>query len=187
MRIVLGSSSKWRKQIMEELGFVFDVMNPNINERAIDHPDPFVLPRLIAKAKAMALLPKIIDEVILITADQVVRCGLKIRGKPENSLEAMNFLKSYHQDFPRTFSAVYVVNTKNKRFSMGVEAVTIAFEAIPEEIIDTLSRDADILNSAGAFTQNPLLLPYMKILNGTVDSVMGLPKELTKFLIEQVA
>ncbi len=187
MRVILGSSSKWRRQVMDEMGLKFDVMNPDIDERAIEHPDPYMLPKLIARAKAAALLPRIAGEAILITADQVVGWGSEIRGKPRDSEEAVKFLKSYAVKDPRTYSAVFVTNTATKKSAIGVEAVSIHFDPLPDEVIAQLSIDADILNSAGAFTEHRLLLPFKHIIHGTKDSVMGLPKELTRFLIEQVS
>ncbi len=173
---------------MEEMGFKFDVMNPDIDEWAIEHRDPYILPKLIARAKAAALLPKIADEAILITADQVVGWGSEIRGKPKDSAEAVRFLRSYAAQDPRTYSAVFAINTaKTQKSAIGVEAVSVHFDPLPEEVIAQLSVDADILGSAGAFTEHPLLQPFEQILHGTIDSVMGLPKELTKFLVASVA
>jgi septum formation protein len=58
-QIVLGSSSKWRKEVLQKLGYDFICMSPDIDEKAIRHPDPKEMTLMIAKAKAQALLPKV--------------------------------------------------------------------------------------------------------------------------------
>jgi len=57
MKIILGSKSKGRKQILQNLGYDFVVMDPNIDEKSIRDSDPKKLVTLLAKAKAAALLP----------------------------------------------------------------------------------------------------------------------------------
>jgi septum formation protein len=59
--VVLGSSSKWRRAVVEEgLGLaIARTVSPDIDEKAIRHPDPSELVRLLAHAKADAVLPQV--------------------------------------------------------------------------------------------------------------------------------
>ncbi len=56
MEIVLGSSSKWRKEVLRSMGYTFTTMSPDIDEKAIRDADPHILTLKIARAKAEALL-----------------------------------------------------------------------------------------------------------------------------------
>jgi predicted house-cleaning NTP pyrophosphatase (Maf/HAM1 superfamily) len=49
--IVLGSSSSNRHAVLNLCGWIFDVVIPDIDEKAIRHDDPYMLPVIIAKAK----------------------------------------------------------------------------------------------------------------------------------------
>jgi predicted house-cleaning NTP pyrophosphatase (Maf/HAM1 superfamily) len=49
--IVLGSSSSNRHKVLNLCGWTFDVAVPDIDEKAIRHDDPYLLPVIIAKAK----------------------------------------------------------------------------------------------------------------------------------------
>lgn len=76
-KVILGSSSKWRKEMLSKMGYTFDTMSPDIDEKgnwyytgqtllrlrclAIRDPNPHVLTLKIARAKAEALLPKVIN------------------------------------------------------------------------------------------------------------------------------
>lgn len=62
-QVILGSSSVWRRQVVESLGYKCQYMSPDIDEKAIRHPDPEVLTRKISEAKAAALLPKVSGDV----------------------------------------------------------------------------------------------------------------------------
>lgn len=96
MRVILGSSSPWRKQVLSQIvGSDFSVLSPNIDEKEIRDPDPAALTIKLAHAKAKALLSKISGEALLITSDQVVVCNGMIREKPETVAECREFLRSY--------------------------------------------------------------------------------------------
>ncbi|NQS90060.1 Maf family protein, partial [Patescibacteria group bacterium] len=88
MKIILGSQSKGRKKMLEEMGVEFEIMPADIDEKAIRLKDPKELVLVIARAKADALKPRISEPAILITSDQVVVWQGKIREKPENGKEA---------------------------------------------------------------------------------------------------
>jgi septum formation protein len=78
---------------------------------AIRHPEPEKMTIMIARAKAAALLPKVITPSILICSDQVIRCNGEIREKPESEEEARAFLESYRTHPPECVDGVVVYNT----------------------------------------------------------------------------
>src|SRR5690348_16127972 len=104
-KIVLGSSSKWRREVLERLGYQFSCMSPDIDEKAIRHPDPKEMTLMIARAKGQALLSKVLtsfrkkhnsiakfvedkqisEPTLLITSDQVVSWNGQVREKPESA------------------------------------------------------------------------------------------------------
>ena len=59
-QIILGSSSRWRKDILEKMGYEFTCMSPDIDEKAIRHEDPKEMTLMIARAKGKALLDKVL-------------------------------------------------------------------------------------------------------------------------------
>lgn len=189
MKIILGTASKYRKEVFEEMGYTdFEVMVADINEKTIRFDDPETLALALANAKADALLKRINDPAILITADQVVSWNGEIREKPENENQARDYLRSYHFAPAYTISAVAVTNTATGKRASGANTVKIVFDQIPDAVIEQLIKQGDIFNKAGGFeVRDPLLKPYVKGIEGTMDSVMGLPKELTKRLMKEVS
>ena len=169
------------------MGYDFLIMSPDIDEKAIRNEDPMQLVLSIAQAKADELLKQITGSSILITSDQVILWNNQIREKPENEKEARLFLKSYSDHVAETITSVVVTNIESKKQVKGVDVVKIYFKPIPDNVIDDLIEDGEIMWCAGGFmVEHELLKPFIDSMEGSIDSVMGLPKKLTKELIEKV-
>lgn len=187
MKLILGSKSASRRLILKSLGYQFEVMDPNIDEKAIRDPDPSKLTLTLANAKADALLPLINDPAILITSDQIVLCDNKIYEKPRDVDEARHFLQSYLEHPAETITAVVLTNTLSKERRYGIDLAKIWFKPIPKDIIEKLIIEDDIYSRAGGFSiEHPLLNDYIATISGTPDSIMGLPITLTIQLINQI-
>ena len=119
MKIILGSQSKGRRSVLESMGYEFEVMSSDIDEKAIRFDDPSVLTLALANAKADALLARIHEPAILITADQVVAWNGTIREKAKDENEAREYLRSYAAHPAETVAAVVVVNTATKKRQEG--------------------------------------------------------------------
>ncbi|MFA7244624.1 MAG: Maf family protein [Candidatus Magasanikbacteria bacterium] len=187
MKIILGSQSKSRRKIMENMGYNFESMNPNIDEKAIRFDDPKQLTLALAHAKADALLPKISEPSLLVTSDQVVTWNGNILEKPENEEEARKFLQGYAIYPPTTVTSIVVVNTVTMERREGIDIATVWFRTIPENIINELISEGDILYCAGGFqVENPKLKDYIEKIEGTIDSIMGLPKKMVQNFIQEI-
>ncbi|MDD3101917.1 MAG: Maf family protein [Patescibacteria group bacterium] len=187
MNIILGSASKSRKRVMERAGWKFTIITADIDEKAIRFDDPKDLVMALASAKADAILPKIKEKAFLITADQVVVCNNEIREKPIDEKQAREYLRSY-ADYPaEAVNGIAIVNTETKERMVKLEISKIKFKQIPETIIDQLISKGDIFSQAGSFSaEDPLLIPYIDYIEGTLDSVEGLPIELIEDLINKM-
>ena len=187
MKIILGSQSKSRKEMLEEMGFEFEVMPADIDEKAIRLEDPEQLTLTIARAKADALISRISEPALLITSDQVVLCNGEILEKPENADEARKFLRNYAKYPAEVINGLVVTNIATKKQVEGVSRAKVIFQTIPEDVIDKLIEQGDIFTQAGGFSvRNLYLKPFVKEIDGTIDSVEGLSKELVSRLLKEV-
>jgi septum formation protein len=187
MKIILGSASPWRKKLMTQAGYVFTTMAADIDEKAIRNPNPNRLVRQLAQAKAKALLKNIPGNSpsLLITSDQVVFCNDEIREKPIDETQAKHYLQSYAQHPATTYTAVTVTHTQTMAQITEVDLATVFFNRIPDAIIDLIIKQGDIFACAGGFQVegNTTLSPYVKKIDGDIDSVKGLPMALLKTLL----
>ncbi|KAF7829667.1 maf-like protein [Senna tora] len=221
-KIILGSSSKARKNILSEMGYQFTILTADIDEKSIRKETPEELVMALAEAKADAIISKLqttssqegfdestiliaadtaeaiiqrlpVDDYVkdaeptlLITSDQVVVYEGVIREKPSSKEEARQFLKDYSGSHAATVGSVLVTNLKTGFRKGGWDRVEIYFNEIPDEIIEKLVDEGVTLNVAGGLIiEHPLILPLVKEVVGTTDSVMGLPKALTENLLKQ--
>lgn len=126
------------------------------------------------------------EPTLLITCDQVVIYEGTIREKPSNKEEARQFIKDYSGAHAATVSSVLVTNLSTGFKKGDWDKVEIYFHDIPDHIIDKLIEEGTVLYVAGGLIiEHPLVLPYIKNVVGTTDSVMGLPKALTEKLIRE--
>jgi len=184
VRIILGSQSLGRKKILEEMGYDFEVMPSNIDEKAIRNPNPSALTLALAIAKARALLPKIEGEALLITADKVVVLRDTITEKPQARLEAYRFLRRCSSNSACIVTSVLVTNTLSHS-SFGItDKATVYFRYIPPKTILEYIATGDCYNHAGGFDhEHPVLAPYIQRIDGERESIIGLPRKLTEALL----
>ncbi|KAL4372590.1 uncharacterized protein LOC107472276 isoform X4 [Arachis duranensis] len=193
-KIILGSSSVARRKILSEMGYEFTKMTADIDEKSIRKETPEELVMALAEAKAEAILQKLpVDDylkdaepTLLITCDQVVVYDGVVREKPSSKEEAQQFLKDYSGGHAATVSSVLVTNLKTGFRKGEWDRVDIYFNEIPDEIIEKLVDEGVTLNVAGGLLiEHPSILPFVREVVGTTDSVMGLPKAVTERLLKE--
>ena len=186
MKIILGSKSKSRRELISQLGYEAELMSADIDEKAIRSDDYSELPLLLARVKADALLPKVAKDVLLVTCDQVVVWNGLLREKPESVEQAREYLETKHLYPTEVHTAVVVTRASDGSRFEGVDVAKIQSRPLPEYLIDRLIAEGNTMSAAGGFRiEDPVLEPYIEITQGTKDSIMGLPLELTDRLIKQ--
>ncbi|KAM3341809.1 7-methyl-GTP pyrophosphatase isoform X1 [Capsicum galapagoense] len=150
---------------------------------------------LVAADTAEAIIPRVsIGEserdagpTLLITCDQVVVYEGVVREKPSTEAEARQFMKDYSNGHAATVSSVLVTNLVTGSRRGEWDKVEIYFHEIPDQVIDKLIEEGIVLYAAGGLIiEHPLIVPYVKEVVGSTDSVMGLPKALTERLIKEI-
>lgn len=196
-KVILGSSSPARREILADMGYEFTVMSADIDERAIRREEPEQLVKALAEAKAEAIKQKLHGDsapvtdgdqhaLLLITSDQVMVSKGVIRERPRSAEEAKEFIKGYSGDRAFAVNFVLVTDLSTGATRGGWDVPEIRFQHIPDEFIDQVVNQGDMTCVAGGLKlTHPSVQPFVKELVGTVDSVRGLPRELTEKLIRE--
>lgn len=188
MKIILGSASKGRMKVLKRMGYDFETMSADIDEKSIRHDNSADLVMLIAKAKTDALLSKIKEPVILITSDQVILFNGQIREKPIDEKQAYEFLTTNHHHPIETVGAVVVTNTQTGKTASGIQRGAIYFKELSREVVEKHIMDGSALRGAGGFIiDDPIFAPFIEKIEGGMDSVMGLDSALVEKLILKVS
>lgn len=187
MKIILGSSSPYRRKNFSHVAPDFDSMSPDIDEKALRDDDPQRLTVKIAHAKADALVPLITEPSLLVTADQVLVANEVIREKPSGPDECRAWIASYSQNAIDVVNGVVVTNTQTGKRAEGTDTVHVRFREIPEDIVEGLIAEGDVLHCAGGIkAEHPLMAPYVEHMEGTMESLNGVPVELVMRLLKEV-
>jgi len=149
-RIVLASTSPYRRALMEKLGLPFICAAPDCDEDALKDPrlSPRELAMKLARAKAESLRVKFPDSII-IGSDQVIALGEMRFSKPGTAEKAMAQLKQLAGQTHEVLTAVALV------YAGGVEAHLAVARMTMKALSDAEIRayvDADQpLNCAGSY------------------------------------
>ncbi len=187
MRLILGSSSTNRIEILKEAGYVFDIVVPTLEEKLVKNTDPYQRPLILAHAKADELAVLVEEPALIITADTIVMWGDELCEKPETKEEARHFLmKTRSNSVPETVTAIVITDTISGRRYEGVDITKSFFKPLPDEVIEDFIENGDPYSRAGAIAiQHPILKPYFERIEGRYESVLGMPIHLVTQLLEE--
>lgn len=184
MKLVLGSKSPRRKQLLGELGYSFEIRTKDTDESFPDDLHYSLVPEHIAKLKAEALLSELKEDELLITADTIVVLDNEVIGKPtsrENAIELLNKLSGRtHQ----VISGIWV-GTPSKHISKSV-TTSVTFVALSQEEIEHYIDTHQPFDKAGSYgVQDWIGLIGVKSIEGSYNNVVGLPTVETREMIQQ--
>lgn len=180
MRLVLGSASRRRLELLRQLGIVpDDVLAPDIDETPHAGELPGAYCRRIARAKAEAL-PCEAEDVVL-CADTTVALGRRILGKPANADEAAAFLRSLSGRRHRVLTGVAVKNggSLRERISQSI----VRFKRLSKSEIDSYLDGGDWRGKAGGYAIQGPAAAFIPWMQGSYSGIVGLPLHETATLL----
>jgi septum formation protein len=175
-KIILGSGSPRRKQLLSEMGFQIEVCPLDIDE---SYPDKFSCAEVasyIAKQKMAALKEIKDDSSVLITADTTVILGNQLLGKPTDSENAKWMLQQLS-------GKSHAVNTAVELFYKGkLERIScfteVFFKELKEYQIDYYISQFNPFDKAGSYgIQDWIGLVAINKIEGSYTNVVGLPTD----------
>jgi MAF protein len=174
VKIILASSSKFRRQALDMLDLDYEVMPSEVDEQEIRDDDPKVLARKLAEAKAEDVGRKLDGEYLVIGGDLFVLFRGEVYEKPGFEEEAVEMLKSFSGDEVEIISGVSVFNTETGDLDSTLGHSTIIFREISESEIDRYVSDYPVLDLAGAFEKEGVM-KFSEEVHGDLSFLTGLP------------
>ena len=93
MKLVLASTSSYRRMLLERLGLPFEVSAPNVDESRLPGENPSSMAERLAREKALAVAARFPDSMV-IGSDQAACCDGELLGKPGNHDNAVLQLRT---------------------------------------------------------------------------------------------
>lgn len=174
-RIILASSSTYRRQLLDKLQLDYQCISPEIDETA--HPDESAkaLAKRLAKEKAHKIACNI-TEGLVIGSDQAASLGEQILGKPETKKKAIEQLLSCSGQTVTFWTGLTLVNAKTKHTQSKVIPYTVQFRELTRQQVENYIDKEMPLDCAGSFKCEGLGITLFKKLSGSdPNSLIGLP------------
>ena len=171
-KIILGSKSPRRIELLKLMGLNFKVRQLNIDETYPKSLSPINTALFLSRKKANAYV--ISNQDILICADTIVYIKNLILEKPKDKIEAQKMLEKLSNRRHFVVTGV-TIKTSNNEISF-YERSLVVFKKISQKEIQFYIQNYNPLDKAGGYgIQDWIGLIGIKKISGSYYNVMGLP------------
>ena len=184
-KIILGSRSPRRQELLKQMGISFEVVVKETNEDYLTTLKAEQIAVYLSEKKAQAF-NDLDDETILITADTIVWLNSRVINKPENVEDAYKILNELSGQMHQVFTGVFL-KKRNKIHSFFAET-KVFFKPLEEDEINFYINQHQPFDKAGSYgIQEWIGYIGIERIEGSYFNVMGLPTqklylELNKFV-----
>ena len=173
--VILGSSSRYRKELLSRLRIPFDVFSPEIDETPHPGEAPKALALRLALAKAHAVA-KLHPQAVVIGSDQVADLNGVPLGKPGNHKNAVLQLQKMRGKTVIFQTALSVVCLANGYERTELAAVSVKFRDLSDADIEAYLRAEEPYDCAGSAKSEGLGIALLEAIdNDDPTALVGLP------------
>ena len=183
--LILASQSEGRSRLLEEAGYMFEVVVSNFDEESIKDDDPAQLVQKLSLAKARVVASMTKKDAVILAGDQVVRIGDKIVGKPKNSGELRLWLLQLQDSHAGIIQGYAIIDTVTGKEWTGVDTARVYFKKIPqEEMEEWIATDEPYKRAGGFSMQTPPSSYWIDRIVGERSTIIGMPMHIIKPIVD---
>lgn len=183
MRLILGSGSPRRKELLAGLGITPDlILPPEIDEtpQKGELPRPYALRLAREKALAVAAGP----EDVVLCADTTVALGRRILGKPEDAGEAARFLVALGGRRHQVITGIAV--RRGDRVLARESLSVVKMKRLSDAELNAYLASGEWQGKAGGYGIQGLAGAFIPWISGSFTGIMGLPVAETAALLTAI-
>ncbi len=181
MRLILGSGSPRRKELLAQIGMVADgICPPDINEDP--HKNELPRPYCVRIAREKALAVEAAPEDVVLCADTTVALGRRIMGKPQDAAEAAEFLMALSGRRHRVITAV-AVRRGDQLWQRDVVSA-VKMKRLSNEELNAYLATNDWQGKAGGYAIQGPAGAFIPWISGSFTGIVGLPVAETAGLLQ---
>ena len=173
--MILASQSQRRIDILNRLGYKFNVIPADIDEN-INYKYPIFLPSILAELKALCIGENHPDELV-IGADTIVLHNGNVLGKPANHSEAFEYLKLLSGQYHSVITGVCILKFSSSVKISFTEASKVKFKNLNTKIINEYISKVHTLDKAGGYAIQEYGDMIVESIVGSKDNIIGFPSE----------
>lgn len=175
MKLVLASSSPFRRELLERLQVPFEVVAPELDETPLPGEEPEELVRRLAIAKARAIAP-LRPDALIIGSDQVAVYNGDIVGKPHGHDKAVQQLRSASGRKVILYTGLALLNARSARVQCEVIPFGVQFRELTDAQIESYLRKEQPYGCAGSVRSEGLGIALLERFEGDdPNTLIGLP------------
>ena len=173
--LILGSTSRYRRELLQRLNLVFEVASPEVDETPRPGETPRALAQRLALAKARAVAAGA-PHAVVIGADQVADLNGLPLGKPGNHERAVAQLRQMRGQTVVFQTAVAVVCLQSGFEQQSLAAVSVKFRDLSDEEIENYLRAEQPYDCAGSAKSEGLGIALLDAIDSDdPTALIGLP------------
>ena len=174
-RLILASGSRHRRALLERLGLAFEVVVPNIDERALPNELPAETAVRLAEGKAR-VVARIHGDALIIGSDQVADLAGKVIGKPRDRVDALEQLRSMRGRTVVFHTAVALVNAATGVCGTALVDVASTFRHLDDAALEAYLDREQPFDCAGSVKSEALgIALFTRIASDDPSALIGLP------------
>jgi len=173
--LILASTSRYRRELLERLGLPFEVRAPLVDESPFLPESPAARAQRLALAKAAAISAQYPDAVV-IGSDQVAQCQGRILDKPGDADRCRAQLQCLSASTATFHTAVAVLQGSRARHHEFIDTTTVHFRTLNPEEIERYIAIEQPFDCAGGFRSESLGISLFRTVESTdPTALVGLP------------
>lgn len=177
-RLILGSSSAYRKELLSRLRLPFEAVSPDIDETPLPHESPEMTALRLSQAKAAAIASQIPDALV-IGSDQVATLDGHQIGKPGTHANALRQLQTMRGRTVTFHTALCLLDSRNNAAApLQIENVRtyVTFRDLPDADLNAYLHAEQPYDCAGSAKNEGLGIAILSKIEGVDPTALtGLP------------
>ena len=175
IKLILASSSPYRRALLERLGLSFESISPDIDESSLLNEEPEDTALRLAQQKAKKIA-EIYPSALIIGCDQVATLAGKHIGKPFTQENAVKQLQDQQGRSVIFYSALCLYNPSQNRMQAEVVPYEVKFRALNDAQIENYLRIEEPYDCAGSAKSEGLGIALIETMTGSdPNALIGLP------------
>lgn len=175
MKLILASSSPYRRELLERLKIPFEIVPPEVDET----PQPGETPAQLVERLSVEKARKIAASergALVIGSDQVAVYNGKIVGKPHSHDKAIEQLREASGRTVTLYTGLALVNGGSGRTQVEVIPFRVTFRPLTDEQIESYLRKEQPYSCAGSVKSEGLGIALLERFEGEdPNTLIGLP------------
>ncbi|MFV0449133.1 MAG: Maf family protein [Vibrio sp.] len=197
--LILASGSPRRQELLAQLGYHFDVLVPNIEEKRLDSESPVQYVERLSRDKALAGLELAtglelakenttkhdVDEqnYVVLGSDTIVVQDDRVLEKPQGFSHAKQMLEYLSGARHQVMTAVTVA--AKEKYHTVVVTTDVWFKPLSEQEIEQYWQSGEPCDKAGSYGIQGLGGRFVTRIEGSYHAVVGLPLYETDQLLHE--